>query len=82
MYVASFSDDLFLYQANSNEWKFQKVYQIPYPIDVTENKGNYVILDGLHRLVKCKLLGMNYVMVRIIPKSEIENISKKETKSQ
>ncbi len=39
-----------------------------------ENKGRYVILDGLHRLVKCKLLKMDTVNVRIIPQSEIPNI--------
>ena len=41
------------------------------------NKDRLVILDGLHRLVKYKLLGMNKVKVRIIPRSEILNISKK-----
>lgn len=61
---------------------FKKEYErvmgadISYPIDVMENKGRFVILDGLHRLVKCKLLGMKEVTVRIIPRSEIENISK------
>lgn len=49
---------------------------ISYPIDIMENKGRYVILDGLHRLAKCKILGMNKVNVRIIPRSEIPNISK------
>ena len=49
---------------------------ISYPIDVMPNKERLVILDGLHRLVKCKLLGMNNIKVRIIPRSEIKNISK------
>lgn len=49
---------------------------ISYPIDVMPNKERLVILDGLHRLVKCKLLGMNKVKVRIIPRKEIPNISK------
>ena len=49
---------------------------ISYPIDVMANKERLVILDGLHRLVKCNLLGMNKVKVRIIPRSEIPNISK------
>ena len=49
---------------------------ISYPIDVMVNKERLVILDGLHRLVKCKLLGMNKVKVRIIPRKEIPNISK------
>ena len=49
---------------------------ISYPIDVMENKGKLVILDGLHRLVKCKILGMDKVKVRIIPRDEIANIAK------
>lgn len=47
-----------------------------YPIDVMENRGRYVILDGLHRLTKCKILGMSETDVRIIPRSEIDNIAK------
>lgn len=49
---------------------------ISYPIDVMENKGRLVILDGLHRLAKCKILRMNKVKVRIIPRLKIKNISK------
>lgn len=49
---------------------------INYPIDVMFNKGRYVILDGVHRLLKCKMLGMKDVSVRIIPREEIKNISK------
>lgn len=62
--------------------KYQSQYDrimkadISYPIDIMENKGRFVILDGLHRLVKCKLLGIQKVKVRIIPRSEIPNISK------
>lgn len=66
----------------NNSKKFKSQYDrimetdISYPIDIMENKGRFVILDGLHRLVKCKLLGMNKVKVRIIPRSEIPNISR------
>jgi len=49
---------------------------ISYPIDVMENKGKLVILDGLHRLVKCKILGMSTIKVRVIPKTEIQNIKR------
>ncbi len=49
---------------------------INYPIDVMFNKGRYVILDGCHRLVKCKFLGMKKVNVRIIPREEIKHLSK------
>lgn len=47
-----------------------------YPIDIMENKGRWVILDGLHRLVKAYLASMDTVQVRKIPRSEITNISK------
>jgi len=47
-----------------------------YPIDVMENKGRLVILDGLHRLVKQKIQGKDKVQVRIIPRSEIKNLAK------
>ena len=66
----------------NNPKKYQSQYDrvmnsdISYPIDVMENKGRLVILDGLHRLVKCELLGMNKVKVRIISRSEIVNIAK------
>ena len=48
---------------------------IEYPIDIMENKGRYAILDGMHRLVKYKMLGYKKVKVRIIPRDEIKNIS-------
>ena len=47
-----------------------------YPIDVMENNGRLVILDGLHRLVKQKIQGKDQVLVRIIPRSEIANLAK------
>lgn len=39
-----------------------------YPIDIMENKGRWVILDGLHRLMKAKILGMEEVEVRKVPR--------------
>ena len=58
-------------------WNWNNEWYVLKPLDVMMNKDILVILDGLHRLVKCKLLGMNKVKVRIIPRSEIPNISKK-----
>lgn len=49
---------------------------ISYPIDIMENKGRYPILDGMHRLLKCKILNYDKVKVRVIPRDEIPNISK------
>ena len=48
-----------------------------FPIEVMENKGRLVILDGLHRLVKEKLAGKQTVWVKIIPRSEIDNLQAK-----
>ncbi|NYZ80118.1 ParB N-terminal domain-containing protein [Candidatus Micrarchaeota archaeon] len=45
-----------------------------HPIDVMKNKGRWLILDGLHRLMKAKALSMKEVSVRKIPRKEIPNI--------
>lgn len=50
---------------------------LTYPIDIMENKGQWLILDGLHRLVKAKSLEYDMIKVRKIPRSEIPNILKK-----
>ena len=69
-------------QVMNDKEKYKEQYDrimnsdIKYPIDIMENKGKYVILDGLHRLAKCKMLGNPKVNVRIIPRTEIPNISK------
>jgi len=41
-----------------------------------ENKDRWLILDGLHRLVKTKVLGKTKVEVRKISHTEIINIIK------
>jgi len=40
------------------------------------NKGRWLILDGLHRLMKAKILSLRKVNVRKIPRSEVPNILK------
>lgn len=47
---------------------------LSYPVDIMENKGRWLILDGLHRLVKAKILGFDKVSVRKIPRMEIPKI--------
>lgn len=65
-----------------NTQKYQEEYHrtmnadLAYPIDIMENKGRYLILDGLHRLLKYKILNYDKVRVRIIPRSEIAHLSK------
>jgi len=47
-----------------------------YPIDIMENKGKWLILDGLHRLMKAYIQGKKRVNVRIIPRDKIAEITK------
>jgi hypothetical protein len=47
-----------------------------YPIDIMENKGRWLILDGLHRLVKLYEQGEKTVKVRIIPRKKIPEITR------
>ncbi len=60
----------------SQEYERAMKADLRHPIDIMKNKGRWLILDGLPRLVKSKLLGHNKVKVRKIPTSEIHSISK------
>lgn len=44
---------------------------LAYPIDIMFNKGRWLILDGLHRLMKSVLQGKREVMIRKIPRSMV-----------
>ncbi len=46
-----------------------------YPLDIIESKGRWLILDGLHRLMKAHILKMKTVKVRKIPKERIPEIT-------
>jgi hypothetical protein len=39
-----------------------------------ENKGRWLMLDGLHRLMKAHLQGEKFVRVRIVPREMIPKI--------
>lgn len=45
-----------------------------FPIDIMENKGRWLILDGLHRLMKLSQEAAASVRVRKIPHSRIPDI--------
>lgn len=49
---------------------------LSHPIDIMENKGRWLILDGLHRLMKAYIQKMDKVQVRIIPRDKIPEIIK------
>lgn len=42
-----------------------------HPIDIMENKGRWLILDGLHRLMKASILKIDKVQVRKISREDI-----------
>ena len=66
----------------NNPEKYKEEYErtmkadLKYPIDIIENKGRWLILDGLHRLMKAYILNMKTVKVRIIPRDKIPEILK------
>ena len=49
---------------------------LEYPLDIMFWKERWLLLDGLHRLLKAKILGLEKVKVRKIPKKSIPLISK------
>jgi hypothetical protein len=57
------------------EWQRIQRADTTYPLDVIENKGRWMLLDGLHRLVKLHMEGKQEVLVRIIPQSRIPEIA-------
>lgn len=48
---------------------------LTYPLDIMDWKGRWLLLDGLHRLVKAHILGWKTIKVRKVPKEEILNIN-------
>ncbi len=50
---------------------------LEFPIDIMENNGRWLILDGLHRLVRLYELGQEKIKIRIVPRSKIPEILKK-----
>jgi len=60
----------------NEEYKRTMESDLSFPIDIMHNKGRWLILDGLHRLIKANILGLKKVKVRKIPRSEIPNILK------
>lgn len=65
-----------------NKDKYKKEYKrimdsdLNFPLDVMRWRGKLLFLDGLHRLVKAKILGHKKVRVRKIPQKDISKIKK------
>lgn len=64
----------------ANPEKYQEEYKrilnadLSHPVDIMTNKGRWLILDGLHRLVKFKMLNKDNIKVRKIPREAIPQI--------
>src|SRR3989344_1459866 len=65
-------------EPNKHSTHYKKIQRanLKYPIDIMQNKGRWLILDGLHRLVKAHLQGLKKVKVRKIPRENIPEILK------
>lgn len=63
-------------ESHKEEYERTMKADTSHPIDIMENKGRWLILDGLHRLVKAHMRGMKKVKVRKIPRERIAEITK------
>ncbi len=63
---------------HSDHWQKVQNADTKHPIDIMENNGRWLILDGLHRLVKLYMRGDKNVHVRIIPRSRVNEILRDE----
>ncbi len=63
-------------EKHKNEFERTMQSDLKYPLDIMLWKGRWLLLDGLHRLVKSKQLGLEKVKVRKIPKEAIPQIEK------
>ncbi|MCX6784215.1 MAG: hypothetical protein NT141_04115 [candidate division WWE3 bacterium] len=65
----------------NNKILYEKEYErtmnsdLKYPLDIMLWKGRWLLLDGLHRLVKAYILGRKTIKVRKVPTSAIPLIS-------
>jgi hypothetical protein len=61
-------------EAHKEEYERTTRADTSHPIDIMENKRRWLILDGLHRLVKLFISGEKSVKVRKIPREKIPEI--------
>ncbi|MBI4451372.1 hypothetical protein HY642_05330 [Candidatus Woesearchaeota archaeon] len=67
-------------QKYKTEYRRVMKANLRYPLDVMFNKGRWLMLDGLHRVVKAKILEKDNVRVRKIPRARIKDILKQPAK--
>lgn len=62
--------------AHQEEYERTMRADLTHPIDIMENKGRWLILDGLHRLIKASIQGMKKIRVRKVSRERIPEIEK------
>lgn len=60
------------------EFERTMAVDMSHPLDIMHWRGRWLMLDGLHRLVKARHLGRQKIKVRKIPKESIPQIKKDE----
>lgn len=74
--------DLTPNQVLTNSQKYKEEFErirntdLSYPLDIMYYKNRWLLLDGLHRLVKAKQMGSEKIKVRKIPVGYIPQIKK------
>lgn len=65
-------------ELHNEEYRRMLATNLRHPIDVMENKGRWLILDGLHRLMKIRTFSIPEmgVWVRVVPREKIPEILK------
>ncbi len=63
-------------EVHKEEYERTMRADLVHPIDITENRGRWLILDGLHRLIKTSILGAKRVKVRKVRHERIPEIVK------
>lgn len=61
-------------EGSKNEQMKMEKAKLLYPIDILENKGRWLVLDGLHRLAKAYKHGQEKIKVRIIPRERLSEV--------
>lgn len=59
------------------EYERMLTADLAYPIDLMLVRGRWTVMDGVHRLLKAQLLGLDVVRVRKIPRSAIPLIERR-----
>lgn len=61
-------------KGHKDQYKRTMATNLSHPLDIMFWKGRWLMLDGLHRLLKAHILGLKTVKVRKIPVSLISQI--------